>query len=157
MKYAFEITEEEKAEYLELIRLGFKPAAAARELDSTGTQFRKFRSPKGQWYDKDFAQGFEAAINSDEHRINRQEVLRDRIDERSEVSDRILEKQAMTELPEWESLRHTNLRIDGELKILAKVAPHFTDEELERAIEKARREELERPDLKALPPPAETA
>ena len=150
MLFAYEIDEELKQRYLESIRSGLRPNLAASECGSTGTQFRRLRRPSSEHYDPVFAKAVEEALDSGEHRRNRLEWLRGLADEAAEKGERwAIEKLSLLELPEWEPLRHQNLRIDHQVQIAAKMLPGLTMEELERVRDNLQEE---RPDLKALPP-----
>ena len=151
--FAYQINEELKAEYIDAIRSGMRPNLAAEKCHSTGHQFRKLRRPTSQHYDAEFAAAVEEAFDSGEHRKNRQEWLRGLSDRAADAGERwAIEKLSLIELPEWESLRHQNLRIDHQVDIALSVLPGLTREELDRAIAA---KEVEVRELKALPPPAE--
>ncbi len=133
--FAYEITEDMKAEFLELIYGGHKANTAAELLGTTGTQMRKFRSRNSRSYDPQFAQAWLDAEASDEHRVNREEELRALVHERSTKSDSVLIKRAMAELPEWEPLRHQNFHHDHAVRL--ELIQYLSPEELENAIARA--------------------
>jgi hypothetical protein len=153
-KQPYEITAEDKAEFLGLIRAGHKANTAAKELGTTGTQFRHLKSKQSQYYDADFARAWREAEASDEHHRNRQEALRAQIDERSLTSDAILVKRALIELPEWEPLRHQNFRHDIDINLVAQILPSIPLEVIEQAIE-AEEAKLGAKPIHLLPPAKE--
>lgn len=132
-KLARELTAEDKDEFLRLICEGMSPDVAARELGSTGTQFRRLRNPLGEHYDPAFAEAFKAAITSDAHEQGRLERIRDLIWKRAEAGDvKILEKLALIYDPDWQPLRHQNLNVN--MNVLARALPFISTAELERAV-----------------------
>src|SRR6185369_12014267 len=134
---------------------GHKPDAAAREIGSTATQFRRLRNPAGEHYDPQFAADYKAAITSEEHRSNFLERVRDAVWKRAEAGDaRLLEKLSLIYDPDWEPLKHSNLRLD--VNLVARVLPYLSADELERAIAAAEAEQVSPPrTLRALPEPSE--
>jgi len=151
---AHQITAEMKTEYVGLIADGLDPGSAAKEMGSTGTQFRKHRSPNSQWYDPAFADQVAAAISSDQRRANRLERLEEAFWKAIEDGNtRMLEKGLYAYHPDFEQLRHTNLRVSGEIVHAAKVLlPHLSSEEIE-----ARLADIEQKEggLRLLEPPKE--
>lgn len=149
------IDDEMKAEYVGLIADGLDPGTAAKELGSTGTQFRKHRSPNSVWYDSAFADQVEAAKNSGQRKANMLERLEEHVWKAIEKGDiRMLEKMLYAYHPDFEKLRHTNLRVSGEIVHAAKVLlPHLSDEEIENRL--ADIEAIE--GLRMLPPPKDEA
>jgi hypothetical protein len=126
------ITEEQKAEFLNLIREGWLRPRAAREVGSTGTKFRGLAKR-----DPDFRKAYEEAVEIGEPSWH--ENLREEYRRRAFLnSDKLLHNLALITLPEFEPLMSTNLRIgnmDGEAFRLA-AAEHLdmsklTDEEIE--------------------------
>ncbi len=134
---AHQIDDALKAEYVGLIMDGLDPGSAAKELGSTGTQFRKHRSVNSQWYDPAFADQVAAAIASDQRKGNRLERLEEAFWAAIEGGDvRMLEKGLYAYHPDFEKLRHTNLRVSGEIVHAAKVLlPHLSDEEIQARLE----------------------
>lgn len=157
MRFAFELTDEDKQQFLENIYAGMDFARAAADLDSTATQFRKLRSPKSQYYDPVFAGECEIAIRSEEHEQAELEWLRGLQRTRAEEgSDRMIEKLSYAKDPEWEVLRHQNLNVNVKAEVAHKILPYVPRDVLERAIEQAEAEAaLDTPRLAALPPPRE--
>ncbi len=129
--FAYEITDDMKAEFLELIYAGHKANTAAAEIGTTGTRMKYFKRRGGQWYDPTFAKAWDEAEESDEHRVNRQDALRARVDERSMESDSVLIKRAMAELPEWATLRHQNFH---HTNVKVELVKYLSPEALEEAI-----------------------
>jgi len=152
---AHAITPGDKAEYVALIAGGLDPGSAARELGSTGSQFRKHRSPNSQYYDPAFADQVEAAKNSDQRRANELEMLEEAF--WAKVADGhwpAIEKGLYAKHPDWEKMRHTNLRVSGEIVHAAKVLlPHLSKEEIQ-----ARLADIEQKEgIRLLEPPKEDA
>ena len=130
---AHQIDDAMKAEYVGLIADGLDPGSAAKEMGSTGTQFRKHRSPNSQWYDPAFADQVATALASDQRKTNRMERLEEHFWAAIEKGDvRMLEKGLYAYHPDFEKLRHTNLRVSGEIVHAAKVLlPHLSKEEIQ--------------------------
>lgn len=130
---AHQIDDALKSEYVGLIADGLDPGSAAKELNSTGTQFRKHRSPNSQWYDSAFADQVAAALASDQRKANRLERLEEAFWKAIEDGNtRMLEKGLYAYHPDFEQLRHTNLRVSGEIVHAAKVLlPHLSAEEIQ--------------------------
>lgn len=133
MKYAWELTPDDKVSFLELIYEGADPAKAARELDTTGTQFRRLRNPISEHYDKDFEAAFRAAVTSEQHEQRRLERIRELVWDRAEKGDaRMIEKLALIYDPDWQTLRHANLNVN--VQMVARMLPHISTAVLERAL-----------------------
>lgn len=130
---AHQIDAEMKSEYVGLIADGLDPGSAAKQLGSTGTQFRKHRSPNSQWFDPAFADQVAAAAQSDQRRANMLERLEEHVWAAIEKGDiRMLEKMLYAYHPDFEKLRHTNLRVSGEINHALKVLlPHLSKEEIQ--------------------------
>ena len=150
---AHQIDSDLKAEYVALIVGGLDPGSAAKELGSTGTQFRKHRSPNSQWYDPAFADQVATALSSEQRKTNALEMLEEAF--WGKVADGhwpAIEKGLYAMHPEWEKMRHTNLRVSGEIVHAAKVLlPHLSNEEIQ-----ARLDDIEQKEgIRLLPPPAD--
>lgn len=146
---AHEIDEGLKAEYVALLADGLDPGSAAKALGSTGTQFRKHRSPNSQWYDPAFADQVATALASDQRKSNRLERLEEAFWNAVEHGEKwAVEKGLYAYHPDFEHLRHTNLRVSGEIVHAAKVLlPHLSDEEIQ-----ARLADIEARETRLLPP-----
>ncbi len=132
MKYAGDITAEDKADFLKAIYEGQNRQQAAEQLDTTGTQFRRLCNPTSEHYDGDFADAYRVAITSESHETGRLEEIRDLVWERARSGDtRMIEKLAMIYDPDWASIRHQNLNVN--VNLLARMMPHISTAELERA------------------------
>jgi len=153
MKHAYEITDEDKADYLERIYQGANPKAAAEELDSTGTQFHRCRSPKSQYYDPEFERAFNDAYHSEQRRRTLAEKADTLAWEKAESGDtRMIERLNLVHNPAWEFMRHQNLNVNIRAEIIREALPMLTDDQLKQAIEQRRKE------MKLLPPaPADAA
>ena len=133
MKYAGDITAEDKADFLQAIYEGQNRAQAAEQLDSTGTQFRRLCNPLGEHFDADFAEAYRVAILSEQHEEGRLEEIRDLVWDRARRGDtRMIEKLALIYDPDWRELRHQNLNVN--VQMVARMLPHISTAELERAL-----------------------
>ena len=74
---AYELTQDMKDEFIDLIRQGERRDTAAHTIGSTGSQFRKLSSPDSPHYDPVFTKRYKQALDSDEHRTNFLDQLRD--------------------------------------------------------------------------------
>lgn len=152
MILAADIDAQLKDDYIDMIVNGYKPDVAAKQLGSTGTQFRKCRSEKSVHYDEDFAQRFADAIISDEHSTAFLERVRGKVAELAleEGNVRLLEKLSMIYDPAWEPLRNPNLQVNVNV-LLEQAAPSLTRPELERLrealLEAQKRKEIESGDV----------
>jgi hypothetical protein len=132
MKHAGDLTAEDKADFLELIYDGYNRAQAAEQLDTTGTQFRKLCNPVAENYDSRFAQAYEAAINSDQHKQGELELLRDLQWKQMEKGDsQMIQKMSLIKDPAWASLRHQNFSVNVNFQRLVQRLPWMTTAELE--------------------------
>lgn len=150
MKFAYEIDADEKEEFLEYLRQGMRPNQAARECDSTGTQFRRCRSPKSQYYDAEFAEAVDEILSSAAHRRDLEERVRDMIWDSAEEGNVTMRwKLALTYLPEFEWAKHQNLNVNMQMQVLTRALPALSMEELERV--QAALSGDEKPALEAVP------
>lgn len=139
------ITDEQREEFLNLIREGWLRPRAAREVGSTGTKFRGLAKR-----DPDFKKAYDEAVEIGEP--SWRENLREEYRRRAFLnSDKLLHNLALVTLPEFEPLLSTNLRIgnmNGEAFRLA-AAEHLdmsklSDEEIDELrgiLEKAAKED----------------
>lgn len=133
MKYAAELTAVDKADFLKAIYEGQNRQQAAEQLDSTGTQFRRLCNPTSEHYDAKFAEAYKLAVTSEAHEQGRLEEIRDLVWERARKGDtRMIEKLAMIYDPDWATLRHQNLNVN--VQMVARMLPHISTAELERAL-----------------------
>lgn len=139
MKLAEDITLDEKDEYLDLIAEGDDPKTAANKLGYHGSAFRSHRRPNSIHFDRDFADRFATIYNSEERKQGQIERVRSMVwAEAEEGNWRAIEKLAYAHLPEFEKLRHSNLRVTGEVYHQWRaILPHLSDEELQARIEEA--------------------
>jgi hypothetical protein len=147
-----DIDDEMMDEYVRLIEDGLDPGTAAKELGSTGSQFRKLRSPNSQWFMPGFADQVATALASDARKRNRLERLEEAFWRAVESGEKwAVEKGLYAYHPDFEQLRHTNLRVSGEIVHAAKVLlPHLSDDEIRARI--ADIEARERSPIAELPP-----
>ena len=151
------ISEEQKEEFLNLIKEGWLRPRAAREVGTTGTKFRGLAKR-----DPEFRQAYDEAVEIGEPSWH--ENLREEYRRRAFLnSDKLLHNLALITLPEFAPLQSTNLRIgnmDGEAFRLA-AAEHLdmtklSDKEIEELrgiLEKAAKEDeqLEKGNVAQLP------
>ena len=108
-----DITEAEKAEFLQSVRIGLNRQEAARALDYKARHFRALCSPKSPFYDEEFARSYGEAIGSLEHEQYRLERLREEGFRRAMIdSDRLLEKHLMVYDPNWQKLREKDSNVN---------------------------------------------
>jgi len=133
VKFAFEIDDDLKQEFLELLRQGMKPNRAATELNSTGTQFRRLRREGGAHYDAEFDAAWTEVETSAEHRRELEERVRDMVWDSAEDGNVTMRwKLALTYLPEFEWAKHQNLNINMQAQVIMRALPGLTMDELER-------------------------
>jgi len=150
MKFAYEITAEDKADFLENLSQGVRPNKAAEQCDSTGTQFRKFRNPISQYFDPEFLRAWEEIEHSAAYRREFEDRIRDMVYDSAEDGNFTARwKLAVTHLPEFDWAKHTNLNVNMQMQVLTRALPALTMEELQRVAESL--QAGEKPDLKALP------
>lgn len=139
----------EKERFLEMYADGLTPPEAAKELDRTGTQFRRLRNPRSPSYDADFAEAFEELAET--HRAAKLERLESAMFERAlSSSDRLAEKERVSLDPRWEKLfKPQNFHAHLSVEQLSVLLPGVSNETLERMIAEA---EAAKGQLKALPP-----
>lgn len=108
-----DITEAEKVEFLQNIRIGLNRQEAAKALGYHGKHFRSLTSPKSPFYDEEFARTYGEAIGSLEHEQYRLERLREEGFRRAMTdSDRLLEKHLMVYDPNWAVLRQKDYSVN---------------------------------------------
>ena len=149
MRFPYEITDEDKDEFLELLRQGLKPNQAARELDTTGSRMRKFRSEQSPYYDPLFAKQWAEVEQSAAYRRALEEMVRDWVyDSAEEGNWNARWKLALAHLPEFEWARHANLNVNMQMQVLTRALPALTMEERERVKEALA--DGEKPELRLL-------
>jgi hypothetical protein len=131
MKFAYELDADDKEAFLDYLRQGMRPNQAAKELDSTGTQFRRCRSEQSQYYDPEFAAACEQA--EIDGRGSLEERVRDWVfDSAEEGNWNARWKLALTYLPEFEWAKSANLNVNMQMQVLTRALPALSMEELER-------------------------
>ncbi len=131
MKFAGDITAEDKADFLDLIYDGFNRKEAAEQLDSKGTQFRRLCRPGAEHYDPAFAAAYETAINSQEHIDGELDLIRGLQWKQMEKGDSVMiQKMSLIKDPAWAPLRHQNLNVN--VQMLASIFPELTRDQLEQ-------------------------
>lgn len=139
MIHVSEITYEQKQEFVEHLSDGLDAHSAAALVGTTGTQFRKLRNPEGVWYDAEFARDCDEA----EANPRRAQTQRERLEgafwlQVEKGNWNAILKGLLLYHPEWEPLRHTNLRVTGQIDhmlALVKQLPSLTDEQLREMLE----------------------
>jgi hypothetical protein len=136
VKHVSEITEDDKAEFLDLLRDGLDPGSAAHAIGTTGTQMRKMRRSHSVWFDSEFADACAVAEASPEATLTKRERLEEAFWLAVEKGEKwAIEKGLYAYHPDFEHLRHTNLRVSGEIMVAARaLLPHLTDNEIEQRI-----------------------
>lgn len=108
-----DITENEKAEFLQLIRQGYDRREAAKILGYKARPWRSLTSPLSSFYDERFTNAYFAAVGSPDTKMHYIERLREEVRKRALTdSDRLLEKEAMVHLPEWAVLRQKDVNVN---------------------------------------------
>ncbi len=145
MKYAGDLTAEDKVDFLEAIYDGYNRKQAAEQLDSRGTQFRKLCNPVSVHYDAAFAKAYETAINSQEHIDGELELIRDLQWKQMEKGDStMIQKMSLIKDPAWAPLRHQNLNVN--VQMMASLLPGLSRDQLDEA----RAKSLERKQAKLI-------
>jgi hypothetical protein len=141
-KFAWEITQDDKDEFLRLLYEGRPRHLAARDIGTTATRIKRLCNPLAEHYDEAFAKAYILALNSDEHEGGRLEHLRDLQWQKAEAGDsKMIEKLSLVYDPAWRDLRHQNLRLD--VNLAARLLPNVPLDVLERALEMMDAEEKE--------------
>lgn len=133
---AGDITDEMKASYVEGLLDGRDPSVVARELSSTGTQFRRLTNPESVHFDKDFADRVAAAKASEHRTESRREILDGMIWAAAEKGEKwAIEKLLLVYHDDFDKLRHNNLKISGSIEHTARLLlPHMTTEEIKERL-----------------------
>lgn len=154
MLFAYEITAEHKAEFIALIRDGYKPDVAAEALGSSGTQFRRHWSGKSpEHYDPEFAAEYHEALNSQEHHENLTKRIDDLVWKHAETNAQMALKLALVYHPDFEPLRHTNFNVNVRVDMIQRLLPYFPREMIEQALAAEEAEVGSGADLLMLPKP----
>lgn len=132
MKLSEDLTAEDKDTFVELLYQGADPSVAAHEIGSTGVQFKHCYSPRSQYYDEDFALRVAQAKASTERVEGRIDKLDGYIWAAAENREKwAIEKLLLIYHPDFEPLRHQNLRISGSVEYTARLLfPALTREEI---------------------------
>jgi len=137
-KAVADITEGEKYEFLQNIRIGLDRSEAARKLGYKGRHFSALCSPLSPFYDEEFARDYGEAIGSMEHSQYRLERLREEGFRRAMLdSDRLLEKFLMVYDPDFAVLRKqdVNINVNALIQQRLKVLPTSLIEQILAALE----------------------
>ena len=121
---ASDITEAEKAQFLQLVRQGYNRQEAAKVLGYKARPWRAVCSPSSPHYDEDFAIAYADAVGSPEAKHYFLERLREETQRRALLdSDRLLEKLMLVHDPDWVPLRQKDVNVN----IHAYIQQHFKD------------------------------
>lgn len=154
-KTAADITEQEKVEFLQLLRQGYNRQEIAEYLGYRARPWRAICSPASPNYDETFANAFAEAKGSPEARLNFLERLRSETTRRAMMdSDRLLEKLMLVHDPEWAVLREKNLSVNIHAILEQRFKDLPTDllKQLYEAMKDGDDEVIEAADFKELPP-----
>jgi hypothetical protein len=138
VKSADEITAEDKQSFVELLIDGCAANVAAELLGTTGTAMRKHYSGNSSiYFDPEFADQVAAAKASDARVHARLERIEGSFWRAVDKGEKwAVEKALLVYHPDFESLRHTNLRISGGIEHTARLLmPHMTTEEIFQRLE----------------------
>jgi len=109
-----DITRDEKAAFLELVRQGLDRREAAMALGYTARPWRALTSPRSPFYDDEFTTSYSEAIGSPEKALHYQERVREEFHRRAMTdSDRLLRDLAMVHLPEFAVLRQKDVNVNA--------------------------------------------
>lgn len=157
---ASDITEAEKAQFLQLTRQGYDRQEAAKILGYKARPWRAVCSTSSPFYDEDFAVAYADAVGSPEAKHYFLERLREETQRRAlNDSDRLLEKLMLVHDPDWVPLRQKDVNVN----IHAYIQQHFKDlptDLLERLLEALDGEaagEITEGEFSELPPAVEDA
>jgi hypothetical protein len=152
---ASDITEAEKAQFLQLVRQGHNRQEAAKVLGYKARPWRAVCSPSSPHYDEDFANAYAEAVGSPEAKLYFVERLREETMRRAMMdSDRLLEKLMLVHDPDWVPLRQKDVNVN----IHAYIQQHFKDlptdllEQLLAALDKEAAGEIIEGEAHELPP-----
>jgi hypothetical protein len=150
-----DITEAEKAQFLQLVRQGHDRQEAAKILGYKARPWRAVCSPSSPHYDEDFANAYAEAIGSPEAKLYFIERLREETLRRALTdSDRLLEKLMLVHDPDWVPLRQKDVNVN----IHAYIQQHFKDlptdllEQLLAALDREAAGEIVEGEVNELPP-----
>lgn len=152
---AADITEAEKAQFLQLVRQGHNRQEAANVLGYRARPWRAVCSPTSPHYDEDFAVAYAEAVGSPEAKHYFLERLREETQRRALIdSDRLLEKMMLVHDPDWVPLRQKDVNVN----IHAYIQQHFKDlpthllEQLLAALDAEAADEIVEGEIHELPP-----
>jgi hypothetical protein len=137
-KAVADITEADKYEFLQNIRIGLDRSEAAKKLGFNGRHFRALCSTLSPFYDEEFARSYGEATGSVEHHQFRLERLREEGFRRAMLdSDRLLEKFLMVYDPDFAILRKQdiNVNVNALIQQRLKVLPTPLIEQILAALE----------------------
>lgn len=138
-RYRPPVTEEQKADFLDLIAQGYSRPAAAQALDCTARQFRALCSRQSPFYDEEFAKRYDGL--TEPGGIQEQAVI-ERVEsafiERAvKDSDRAAEKVLAARDPRYAFLRPKTFTGAINVETLVQILPGVSNETLERMIAEA--------------------
>jgi hypothetical protein len=138
-RYVPPISDEQKADFLDLICQGYSRPAAAEALGCTARQFRALCSPKSAYFDAEFATRYAAL--TEPGGVQEQAVV-ERVEsafiERAvKDSDRAAEKVLAARDPRYAFLRPKTFTGAINVETLVQILPGVSNETLERMIAEA--------------------
>lgn len=126
------LTAEQRETYLEALREGETPAAAAELIGFTGTKLRGLRRRDDAWA----AQVREAlADGRDEYVEKLSAAARARALDDERRSDRLLEVELATHVPGYEHLRRDRMHLDGKIEHGIVLSPGWIEEAPDAVLE----------------------
>ncbi len=139
--FAYEITPEMKAEFVELIADGNDPGVAAAKVGTTGTQMKKHYSGNSrQYYDPDFGAVVKQILNGDDRDERQEALVREYQWAAAERGVwQAIEKLSLVHDRKWEKLRHQNFHhTNVKVELVKFLSPEALDEAI-AAMEEAER------------------
>ena len=126
-------SEQLKESYLELLAEGVPQVAAARQLGTTGSHFRRYRSEKSSVYDKAFAARFEEIMGGEHQEAVVQSARAALIKAAQDGNVRAIEKILMAYDPDFEFLRPAafvgdTYNVDKLIQIMPGIPTHLLEQ-----------------------------
>lgn len=146
-RYRPPVSEEQKADFLDLIAQGYSRPAAAQAIDCTARQFRALCSPQSPFYDEHFAKRYagltEAGGEQEQAVVERVESAL--IERAVKDSDRAAEKVLAARDPRYAFLRPRTFTGAINVETLVQILPGASTETLRKMLAEVEAQE-------ALPP-----
>ncbi len=139
--FAYEITDDMKAEFVELLAEGYNPSVAAAKVGTNGTQMKKhYSGNSAQYYDPAFGSAVNKILKGDD----RDERLEALVQEYQWAAAergvwQAIEKLSLVHDRKWEKLRHQNFHhTNVKVELVKFLSPEALDEAI-AAMEEAER------------------